>query len=68
MFQETDDLLAATKRRRIVEKQDEYHKRMYNNMTISPRRTDPFADGKYVTSRVVIYILLLHLKSKLGIR
>lgn len=45
IVQESDDLLENSKQRRIVTKQSEYHKRMYNLM-ISPARVDPFADGK----------------------
>lgn len=44
--QESDDLLERTKQRRIVTRQDEYHKNMYKSMMISPARLDPFVDGK----------------------
>ena len=48
--QEPDGLLEATKQRRIVTRQDDYHKNMYKNMMISPARLDPFVDGKEVPS------------------
>lgn len=45
-MQEADELQEHAKRHRIVERQDEYHRRMYKDMMISPARVDPFADGK----------------------
>ena len=39
-------MMEATKQRRIVTRQDDYHKRMYRSMMISPARVDPFADSK----------------------
>ena len=44
----TEDPFAAHKRQRIVDRQDDYHRRQMRHMLISPVRGDPFADGRWL--------------------
>jgi len=50
------DPFADTRRKRIADQQDDYHKRQHRHMLISPPRNDAFAEGNVILPRELLLI------------
>jgi len=49
VLSQNHDPFADTRRKRIADRMDDYHKRQQRHMLISPMRSDPFAEGNVIS-------------------
>ena len=55
-YSKTFDPFEESRRRRIVERHDDYHLRQLRHMMISPVRADPFFEGKHKVNVLIINV------------